>query len=277
MKLTILLFLTFTSFVGGQNLALESTLTEKVAYVEMHDRVFYEAHTQAFICTDDEGRTMPYRLFVPSDYDPQKKYPLVLSFHGAGARGNDNSKHMIPWVAGWSDPDIQRKHSCLILMPQCSAKQQWVDVPWREGSYVFHDTPISQSMLMVKAIFDSIEENYAVDRSRIYVMGMSMGGYATWNFVMRYPKLVAAAVPICGAGDPSMAEEISNIPIWAFHGDEDLTVPLSGSTDMIRALRKANNNNVHMTIYEGVGHNSYERAWHEKAMIEWLFNQQKAY
>jgi predicted peptidase len=160
-------------------------------------------------------------------------------------------------------------------MPQCPNKQQWVNVPWKEGSYRFKDIPVSDPMKLAKEIFDKVVQEYSVDKKRVYVMGMSMGGYGTWNFVMRYPKIIAAAVPICGAGDPSMAKKIKRIPIWAFHGDKDPTVPLAGSTEMIESLTRFKKHKARFTIYKDVGHNSYELAWKNPSLVDWLFSQHK--
>lgn len=243
--------------------------------IQAHETSYYETHSTAHTYTDDNGMTLPYRLFLPPGYDAQKQYPLVLSFHGAGSRGDDNLKQLRPWIAGWMDEQAQDENPCIILMPQCPKKCKWVNVDWTKGSYIFKDVAISDQMKLAKAIFDKVVEEEAVDKSRIYVMGASMGGYATWNFVMRYHKLIAAAVPICAAGDPSMAKKIRKVPIWAFHGDVDPTVPLSGSTDMITALQNVKKTDVHLTIYEGVKHNSYEQAWNEPELIKWVFSQTK--
>lgn len=243
--------------------------------IQEHDLSFYEKHTTAFVYTDENGEQMPYRLFLPINYNSKKKYPLVLAFHGAGSRGNDNTKQLRPWVAGWMDQQVQKEHPCIILMPQCPVKQKWVNVDWRKGSYLFKEIPISKPMKLSKEIFDKVLDEFSVDKNRVYVMGMSMGGYGTWNFVMRYPKIIAAAVPICGAGDPSMAKKIKRIPIWAFHGDKDPTVPLSGSLDMIESIKGYKKHKARLTIYKDVGHNSYELAWKNHKLIDWLFSQRK--
>jgi predicted peptidase len=271
-NLIVLFFYLLTSFSYAQ-----TTIVDKGSYdsIQEHDQDFYKKNTKAFVYTDKNGTKMPYRLFLPENYNPKKEYPIVLVFHGAGSRGNDNLKQLRPWVAGWMDEQVQKEHPCIILMPQCPKKQQWVNVPWKEGSYRFKDIPMSDPMELAKEIFDKVVQDYSVDKKRVYVMGMSMGGYGTWNFVIRYPKIIAAAVPICGAGDPSMAKKIKRIPIWAFHGDKDPTVPLSGSTDMIESLTRFKKNKTRLTIYKDVGHNSYELAWKNPALIDWLFSQHK--
>jgi predicted peptidase len=239
------------------------------------DRTYYAQKTEAHVYRNASGQTLPYRLFVPGGYDPKKTYPLLLSLHGAGSRGSDNLKQLRPWVAGWLDDDIQKRHPCIILMPQCPAGQQWVDTPWKKGSYSTSKIPISKPMTLVREILEKILEEKSIDRSRIYVMGASMGGYGTWDFTMRHPDLVAAAIPVCGGGDPSMAGTLKPIPIWAFHGDKDTTVPPSGSQDMVRAIEKAGGERIKLTIYQGVKHDSYKRAWREPELVEWVFKQTK--
>jgi predicted peptidase len=240
-----------------------------------HSREYYAENTEARVYTNAAGQTMPYRLFVPKDYAPKKEYPLLLVFHGAGSRGDDNLKHLRSWNAGWIDDAVQKKHPCIILMPQCPAGQQWVDTPWKKGSYSYNDIPISEPMTLAKEIFDRIVDENNIDRKRIYVMGCSMGGYGTWYFTMRYPELVAAAIPVCGGGDPAMAKKLKDIPIWAFHGDLDTTVPTSGSQDMVDAIEKAGGKKARLTVYEGVQHGSYKLAWKEPELPDWLFMQQK--
>ncbi|WP_111709606.1 carboxylesterase family protein [Lutibacter citreus] len=276
MKIVGVLFLcVITQFAFAQTSYSDTISSENNDNVKQHERIFYEENSKAYVYTNENGEEMSYRLFFPPEYNTKRKYPLLLSFHGAGSRGNDNLKQLRPWVAGWMDKKFQKEHPCIILMPQCPIKHKWVDVPWKKGSYLLEDIPLSKPMKLAKEIFDKVVQENSVDKKRIYVMGASMGGYGTWNFVMRYHKLIAAAVPICGAGDPSMTKKIRKIPIWAFHGDKDPTVPLSGSIEMIESLYKQKNNKARLTVYKGVGHNSYEFAWKEPKLIDWIFSQKK--
>jgi len=236
---------------------------------------YYAQKTESLIFTDDNGEQLPYRLFLPENYSKEVKYPLLLAFHGAGERGDDNFQQLEPWVAAWINEEVQRKNPCIILMPQCPQHMQWVDVPWKKGSYSISEVPMTQPMKLVKKIFDKTMNEYSVDKNRIYVMGPSMGGYATWNFALNYPDIPAAVVPICGAGDPSLANRIKSLPIWAFHGDQDEVVPLSGTMDMVNKLKQLGNENVHLTIYENVGHESYDMAWKELELVNWVFKQNK--
>ncbi|MCM4155774.1 prolyl oligopeptidase family serine peptidase [Gramella sp. AN32] len=270
---TLLFFCLFTQFVLGQ-ISYVDGFSEGNS-IAQHDREFYVKNTTAYKYSDDKGNTMSYRLFLPADYNPNKKYPLVLSLHGAGSRGNDNLKQLCPWVAGWIDKEVQREHPCIILMPQCPSNEQWVNVPWKNGSYNMKEIPLSTPMKLAKEILDKVILENSVDKDRVYVIGVSMGGYGTWNFITRYHKMIAAAVPVCGAGDPSMAQNIKNLPIWAFHGDKDTTVPLSGSMEMVKALNRFKKHQARLTIYKGVGHKSYELAWKNPGLIDWLFSQKK--
>lgn len=272
-KIVVLFFCLAIQFISAQ-----TTYSKKHTYnssVKVNKEEYYKDNSIAYVYRNKDGIEMPYRLFLPPNYNPKKKYPLILSFHGAGSRGADNLKQLRPWVAGWMDNEIQQKNPCIILMPQCPKKQQWVNVPWKKGSYIFSKTSLSTPMKLAKSIFDKVISENAVDKKRIYVMGCSMGGYGAWNFVMHYHKLIAAAIPICGAGDPSMAITIKKTPIWAFHGDIDSTVPLSGSKEMVDSLYAQKKNKTRLTIYENIGHNSYEYAWRNPELIDWLFNQKK--
>lgn len=235
----------------------------------------YEQATRAEIYTDDNGTVLPYRLYAPPRFDPTQKYPLVLSLHGAGERGNDNRKQLAQYTAGWICDEVQVKHPCFILIPQCPTGLKWVETPFRQVSYAFDVAPISDHFRAAKRLLDEIVAEHPIDRDRLYVMGCSMGGYATWNLIMRYPGLFAAAVPICGAGDPSKAAELVSLPIWALHGAEDDVVPPRGSTDMIDAITKAGGTKAKITLYPGVKHESYNMAWKETELVEWVFAQRK--
>ena len=130
-------------------------------------------------------------------------------------------------------------------------------------------------MRMVIEILDKVRENYPVDSRRVYVMGMSLGGYGTWDIITRRPTTFAAAVPICGGGDASKASLIAKTPIWAFHGDEDEMVNVSESRRMIEAIKKAGGQPKY-TEYKGVGHNSWVLAFKEPDFLSWIFAQTRS-
>ncbi|MBK6284635.1 MAG: phospholipase [Draconibacterium sp.] len=167
--------------------------------------------------------TMPYRLFVPEGYDSTKIYPLVLFLHGAGERGTDNESH-IAYIRGaklWAEKTNQAAHPCFVIAPQCPADKQWVNTNWSNGSYSIDNVTVSNELLMVKDIIASLQHEYKIDSTQMFVTGLSMGGYGTWDFILRYPQMFKAAIPICGAGDPSKAGRIRKTPLRVFHSSDD--------------------------------------------------------
>lgn len=226
------------------------------------------------VFTGANGSTLPYRLVIPAGYDASKVYPLVLCLHGAGGRGIDNQGKGCQAFTTLSSAEVQAEYPAVLLMPQCPTGAQWVDTPWSDGSYSLDKIAISQPMRLVLEILDSAQKEFSIDPARIYISGQSMGGYGSWDFILREPNRFAAAAIVCGAGDPSKAERIAGLPIWVFHGDADPTVPVSGSRDMVAAL-KAVGGNVKYTEYPGVEHKSWGRAWKEKDLVPWLFSQKK--
>lgn len=182
--------------------------------------------------------TLPYRLCPPQGYDPAKAYPLVLALHGAGERGDDNelpiSVHQLAF--SWSDSVNQAKWPCIVVVPQCPLNERWADQDWTTGTYSVDTTPISNEAETVMDLLDSLFVEFSVDTNRIYVTGLSMGGYGTWDLISRFPHFFAAAIPMSGGGDSTVVDRYYHVPIWDFHGEKDSTVPVSGSRDMIRAL-----------------------------------------
>lgn len=197
---------------------------------------------------------LPYRLFIPATANSDYRYPLVLALHGAGERGTDNQIQLTAnrLAFSWSDSASQADRPCFIVAPQCPANHSWVETfGYDGGSYNFSSTPISLPLAAVVDLLDSLVQAYAIDTTRIYVTGLSMGGFATWDLIMRYPRRFAAAVPMCGAGDPSQVGNLMKIPIWDFHGDQDYTVPVAGSRNMIAAFEVAGRKAVYTHCFEG--------------------------
>lgn len=204
------------------------------------------------VYTDVQGAALPYRVYVPPNYDPTKTYPVVLFLHGVGESGTNNTSQL----TGQTSPLnlIDSQYPAFYIAPQCPTSDQWVNVPFSQGSYSIASTPISQSEQATVELLKSLESQYSFDQSRLYVTGLSMGGYGAWDLIERNPGLFAAAAPIAGAGDPSLASSIAGTPIWAFNGDADAVVPPSGSASMIAALRAAGGSPLY-TEYKGVDHN----------------------
>jgi len=224
--------------------------------------------------TDKKGDTLNYRLLFP-DYDTIRKYPLVIFLHGAGERGNDNEAQLKWGVMNFSIDQMMIMHPTFILAPQCPKDQEWAnfDESGDGLSLKLNISPSIQMELLIKLIHE-LTKKFAIDTNRIYITGLSMGGYGTFDAIQRYPGLFAAAVPVCGGGDVSRAESIAKIPIWIFHGSEDAAVNPLLSIEMTSALTKAGGH-PGFTFYPEVGHFSWLGAYNDPLMIDWLFRQHK--
>src|SRR5437016_7832554 len=181
--------------------------------------------------TNSARQRMPYRLFVPPDYDKEKSYPLVMWLHGAGGAGTDNlaqiAEDQTNGTHTWTKPQNQEKYPTFVLVPQ--SPTNWISAGLDR---------LSPEMLLVLGILDAVRGEFNIDARRIYVAGQSDGGVGTWNVIMQRPNLFAAAIPLCGGGDPSGAFRIANMPIWAFHGARDVVIPVTESRKLIAAIRK---------------------------------------
>jgi predicted peptidase len=205
---------------------------------------------------DTEGNEAKYVIFVPHDYKGDKPVPLILFLHGAGQTGNDGKKQVSGIAA-----EIRRTEKtfpCIVVFPQAQKRG------WRAGT---------EEGKRAMAILAEVEKRYKVDPKRVYLTGLSMGGFGTWSLAAAHPDKWAAIVPICGGGDPKQAEKIKHIPCWCFHGDADPTVKVDLSRNMIKALKAAGGEPKY-TEYPGVGHNSWTRAYADKELYEWLLKQQ---
>ncbi len=222
---------------------------------------------------DYKNEKFEYRLLRPATVEPNKKYPLVVFLHGAGERGTDNSKQLKYFPAQMADDKHREAYPCFVLAPQCRPGKQWVNVPWGDKqSTPMGKSPSHQLQVAINIIEHTLKSE-SVDRSRVYLTGLSMGGYGSWELAARKPKWFAAVAPICGGGDENTAKSIAHLPIWAFHGDADRVVWPIRSESMIAALKKAGGKPKY-TSFPGVGHNSWTPAYRqENGLIAWLFKQ----
>lgn len=180
---------------------------------------------------EGRGLTVSYGLFVPEDYDPSVAYPLVMAFHGAGERGSDY-RHLRPHrlATSWADPVRQAENPAFVLVPQVPTGLRWTT---DQDPDVTEFVPIQLATL---DILELIEAEFSVDPDRIYAVGLSLGGHATWDFVSRLPDRFAAAVPMSGRGFTSQADDLGNLPIWAFTGETDTVVDPSQTRRVVQAL-----------------------------------------
>ncbi len=225
---------------------------------------------------EENGYVLPYRLYIPTAYDCGEKYPLVVFLHGAGERGNDNEAQLKQALQTMFNDPASPIYDSIVIAPQCPKNSQWVLTPWIEGNYQLYDVPESRELECVCAVMDEITSEYNVDRDRVYVTGLSMGGFGSWDLLSRHGARFAAGMPVCGGGDPSYAKLLSRIPIRTFHGSEDDAVPVNCTRLMYAAIRRAGGESIDYTEFDGAGHLIWDMVYGDRENIEWLFAQSLA-
>lgn len=222
---------------------------------------------------EKDGHKLPYRLATLGEGEA---LPLVVFLHGAGERGDDNEaqlKHGMKDLLAWCD---REKQACLILAPQCANDVWWSDY---EGDYKnpktlkFLPEP-SPRMALVFEVIDALIKDGAVDTKRIYITGLSMGGYGTFDAISQRPNFFAAAMPICGGGDSTQAKKFKDLPLWVFHGSKDDIVPPEMSRAMVEAVKKAGGK-AQYREYPEAGHDSWTATYCDEEVLQWLFEQSR--
>ena len=221
------------------------------------------------------GLSMKYRLYVPSNYDPSKEYPVIFFLHGAGHRGTDNAapvKGIIFNLFNHKNPQID---DAIVLVPQCPSNYQWVDWPWAKGSYSVDAIPESKAMKTALELLDKVEREYSTDTDRYYAFGLSMGGFGTWDVIMRHPDRFAAAVTLCGGADPTKAAVLVDMPIWTVHSLDDTSVPVKGTQEMVKAIKDAGGTKIVYDELNGYNHSIGTLTAKRDEVFEWMFSQSK--
>jgi len=220
------------------------------------------------------GAVLPYRLFVPGGYDPERKYPLILVLHGASSRGHDNQLQMSDSDGPryWASGSVQNLQQAFVVAPQADPQYAptWVRA-WRPPPA--QDPKRPEPLELSVELLDELSKEFSIDQSRLYVVGYSMGGFGAWLVTSRHPDLFAAVVPIAGGGDPSYIVG-SSAKIWAFHGTTDKVVPIARSRQMVDALKTAGKD-VKYTEYPGVNHEAWKLVYEEPELPVWLFEQSR--
>ena len=224
---------------------------------------------------EHNGFVLPYRLYVPKNYDCGERYPLLVFLHGAGERGNDNEKQISVFVQNLFSYPESPLYDAIVLAPQCPTDSQWVLAPWTDN-YTISETPESPALECLCMVIDELRDFYNVDDDRLYVTGLSMGGFGTWDLLSRHGARFAAGIPICGGGDPSYAGLLKRIPIRTFHGSEDEAVPVKCTRQMFAAIKKAGGELIDYTEFDGMGHNVWDTVYTDREVIDWLFEQSLA-
>ena len=232
----VMYVLVLVTFVAtGQN------LSEK--YPDNYSQQFYQG--------------MRYGFFKPDNYDPKASYPLVVYLHGSGDTVSRDSH--------WYAKEFQKEHKAFVLTPKCLNRDQGWGNTWTNTH-----TPETRKTL---ALVDSLVTQYKLDKSRLYIYGISMGGFGTFSVLAKEPGKFAAAYAICGGSDVKAASKLLSTPLWIFHGSDDDVVHVSLSRNVYEEIKRLGGKKVKYTEYPGVKHNSWDNANKEKELIPWLFAQ----
>ena len=212
----------------------------------------------------DSERSYGCMLYVPPDHDPRSASPLIVFLHGYGERGDDGEKVLEAGIAKAIESNPER-FPCLVLMPQCPDDSWWGKINSARFTGMKDATPVIDL-----ALAETLKQ-YRIDKNRIVLTGLSMGGYGTYYYAAHHPDTFAAVLPICGPAYPDGVQAIADIPIRIFHGDADTTVSPDDSRAMVKALREAGAD-VAYTEYPGLNHNSWDEAYADPETIAWLLN-----
>lgn len=221
-----------------------------------------------------DGARYPFQLLHPAGR-PSGPEPLVVFLHGAGERGKDNSRQLTWLPLAMASDSFRERFPCWLLAVQCPEDEKWADVPWSEVMPSPLPKEPTRAVRAVLAAMERVQREHAVDPDRVYLTGLSMGGYGAWDLAARFPGRFAAVLPICGGGDETTAPRLAEVPIWAFHGAEDPGVPVGRTRSMIAAIRAAGGS-PKFTEFPGVGHDSWTPAYRDPEVLDWLFAQRRA-
>lgn len=217
------------------------------------------AQVEMQYATSDDAK-VGYLLYLPKDYkaDGEQSFPLIFFLHG---RGESNGP--LSLVAKWGPPMMAERGDELpfiIVSPQCPREDSWASETQQKR---------------LTELLDQVVDDHAVDEKKIFLTGLSMGGYGSWKMAAMHPQRFAAVAPVCGGGTPADAEKLKSIPIWVFHGDQDRAVPFQKSVEMVDAIRAAGGTSIRFTSLENIGHNSWSAAYATPELYQWM-NKQSA-
>ncbi|MEM9053623.1 MAG: prolyl oligopeptidase family serine peptidase [Bacteroidota bacterium] len=224
----------------------------------------YETYVNA------DSDSLPYRMLI-SDYDTMSTYPLVIFLHGSGESGTDNESQLKWGVMNFATSEVMANHHPIVIAPQKRQDERWDN--FSAEDMTMQSKP-SRAMALLRELIDELVEKFPVDRNRIYITGLSMGGFGAYDAISRYPDLFAAAVPVCGGGDTNQVEKFKHVPMWIFHGAQDDVVKPSFSLDMLNALHEIGKT-PGFTLLPETGHFAWISAYSNQEMINWLFRQSK--
>lgn len=253
-------------------------LTLLLLQVITYNRVFAQpTYQKGEFISKTTGDTLLYRYLTPESIKKGKKYPLVIFLHGSGERGNDNEAQLFHGSGQFLNPVNREKYPAYVLFPQCPDGVSGAYMPPLETLVPADmplNPPVAPIVLTLMDLIDSYISNPNIDPNRVYIMGISMGGIATFDIVSRYPQKFAAAIPICGSVNPQRLKGTKGVAWRIFHGDSDPAVTVEGSREAYKALRDFGLN-VEYIEFAGYTHNSWNPAFNYPDFMKWLFKQKR--
>jgi len=225
----------------------------------------------------NQNDTLPYRVLLPENYSSKKLYPLLVFLHGSGERGTDNEKQLIHGSNLYTSEIFRKNYPTIVVFPQCPKNSYWASVHKSsskklEKRFKFKKTlKTFRTQELLELFLYDLEKFYAIDPSKRYLGGLSMGGMGTFELVTRMPDYFAAAFAICGGGNPTWSKTLSKTPFWIFHGDKDNVVSYRFSKRMYRKMKRFNKA-IKFTSYKGVYHESWNNAFNEPNLFPWIFS-----
>jgi len=266
MKHLFLILIFALTFLNSDNVIAQQVESSK-------DLFSYEHHIV-------NGDTLNYRMLLPKDFDASKKYPLVLMLHGAGERGSDNKKQLNNGASLFLNKKHRDSFPAIVIFPQCPQNDYWSKLDADRSTkpigfnYKYNEAPTKAMASVMDLMTEMVTKPY-VQTDQVYVMGLSMGGMGTFEIIYRNPEMFAAAIPICGGGDPEYVTAYAKtIPLWIFHGAKDDVVDPKLSLSMASAIISAGGF-PKLTLYDFANHNSWDSAFAEPELLKWLFSNTK--
>ena len=240
------------------------------AQESLPDISLFKAH-----CHIEGNDTLPYQLYRSMAADTMTEaLPLVIFLHGAGERGNDNYMQLKHCIRFFLDDTITSHYPFLLMAPQCPNERRWVNTDWSLPEHTMDSLPTAE-LRGVMIVLDSLTACGVVDSTRVYICGISMGGFGTWDALQRWPEKFVAAIAICGGGDPAYAGAMKEVPVYIFHGLLDGVVMPLRSIQMYDALREVGNKEAVLVTYPELGHGCWDEAFLTPGLFKWLFGEKK--
>ena len=240
-------------------------------------QVVVETRFSKEVYESSTGEKLNYRKLVPNESKKDKLLPLVLFLHGKGERGDDNQTQLKHGLKLFAADEGMKRFPAIVIAPQCPADDFWATTVEQKDTTPEMDPQPTTSMRLVIELLDSMLLNESVDPDRVYVTGLSMGGFGTFDLIARRPTLFAAAAPLCGGGDPSASKirRLLSMPMWVVHGTDDKTININRSREMVYALESAGASPRYSEL-SGFGHNIWDATYGDIELYNWMFSQSKS-